>query len=383
MDLPFHKVAELFPLMEGEAYDLLKADIAAHGQREPIWTLDGKIIDGRNRYRACKALGIEPKAQEWDGNGSLVEFVVSLNLHRRHLDSGQRAAVAVEMLPLLKAEAKERQRASGGDRYAAEIKDTVPVPPNIGEPVAGGGDKHVIEIKDVGPVPQKIGEPVEGPAARTVIHKVYGPYTEQPDGNWRDAEGREASARTIERWQQQGKIRERGPESPAAVAAEETGVNAKDKHAGEAVQQAARLVGSNRQYVADATAVKQADPDLFAKVKAGAVKLKDAKKKVRPNKKARLWGQLPEVVQAILGDHELTRNNAEMRAIYHLGDGRTPTEKQQQVARVLVEGKAKRVREARKLLDPSPSTLDKIKRLLPQLTAQEREELRALLATEK
>lgn len=98
-DLPFHEAAAIFPLMEGEAFEQLKADIKAHGLRVPVWTYQGKVIDGRNRYRACKELGIEPAAREWDGNGSLVAFVWSLNGPRRHLDKGQLAAVAAEMLP--------------------------------------------------------------------------------------------------------------------------------------------------------------------------------------------------------------------------------------------------------------------------------------------
>jgi hypothetical protein len=100
--------------MGGQDFLDLKADIEAHGQREPVWTYHGAIIDGRNRYRACTELGIEPELREWDGQGSLVAFVVSLNLHRRHLSSSQRATVAAEMLPMLEKEAKERQRRHGG-----------------------------------------------------------------------------------------------------------------------------------------------------------------------------------------------------------------------------------------------------------------------------
>ena len=47
----------------------------------------------------------------WDGVGSLVAFVVSLNLQRRHLTSSQKATVAMDVLPMLEAEAKERQGA--------------------------------------------------------------------------------------------------------------------------------------------------------------------------------------------------------------------------------------------------------------------------------
>ncbi len=52
------------------------------------------VVCVRNRFNACKALEIKPTFREWDGKGSLVSFVVSLNLHRRHLDDNQRAMVA-------------------------------------------------------------------------------------------------------------------------------------------------------------------------------------------------------------------------------------------------------------------------------------------------
>ncbi len=113
MGKEFHEAANIFPMMAVEEFAALKQDIAENGMREAIWLHpDGRIIDGRNRYRACEELGIAPVYRTWDGRGSLVSFVVSLNLHRRHLTSGQRAAVAVEMLPMLEAEAKERMLAT-------------------------------------------------------------------------------------------------------------------------------------------------------------------------------------------------------------------------------------------------------------------------------
>lgn len=109
--MQYHEVANLFPLLQGDEYERLKGDIDEHGQLEPIWTYEGQIIDGRNRYRACMDLGLIPQTKEWNGDGSLVAFVVSLNLHRRHLTSSQRAALAVDILPQLESEAKERQGA--------------------------------------------------------------------------------------------------------------------------------------------------------------------------------------------------------------------------------------------------------------------------------
>lgn len=54
-----HPAAELFPVMDDAAFAALVADIAAHGQREPILIHDGQVIDGRHRLRACEQIGIE------------------------------------------------------------------------------------------------------------------------------------------------------------------------------------------------------------------------------------------------------------------------------------------------------------------------------------
>lgn len=97
--MEFHPVADIFPLMRGREFDELAADIARHGQRDPIWTKGGLIIDGRNRYRACRELGVEPVRREYDGD-DLIAFVVSLNLHRRHLNESQRAMVAAKLANL-------------------------------------------------------------------------------------------------------------------------------------------------------------------------------------------------------------------------------------------------------------------------------------------
>lgn len=109
--MEFHEVANLFPLIEGKEFDDLVEDIRVNGLQQPIWTYQGKIIDGRNRYRACIEAGVEPQFREWRGNGSLIAFVVSLNLKRRHLTSSQKAMVAIEIERMLGEEARKLQGA--------------------------------------------------------------------------------------------------------------------------------------------------------------------------------------------------------------------------------------------------------------------------------
>ena len=105
-----HEIAGIFPPMREQEFEALVADIQEHGQFEPIWTYQGKDIDGRHRLRACKQLGMTPRTQEWDGDGSLLEFVIALNLHRRQLKETQRAMIAARMMPKFAAEARDRQR---------------------------------------------------------------------------------------------------------------------------------------------------------------------------------------------------------------------------------------------------------------------------------
>lgn len=112
-DRKYHEIAQLFPLMQGDEFEQLKADIVANGLREAIWLHpDGSILDGRNRHRACIETEIEPPHfRTWNGDGSLVSFVVSMNLHRRHLTYDQRVGIALKLEPAYAKEAKKRMLA--------------------------------------------------------------------------------------------------------------------------------------------------------------------------------------------------------------------------------------------------------------------------------
>lgn len=107
--MEFHEIANIFPLIEGAEFADLVADIKAHGVREPIWLYEGKILDGRNRYRAAREAGVDCPSCEYEGDDPLA-YVVSLNLKRRHLNEAQRAWVAAKIATL----------SHGGDRVSEQ-----------------------------------------------------------------------------------------------------------------------------------------------------------------------------------------------------------------------------------------------------------------------
>jgi N6-adenosine-specific RNA methylase IME4 len=103
--MQFHDLANVFPLIEGDEFAGLVADIGKQGLLEAIVLLDGKILDGRNRYRACVEAGVEPHFEEFDGEDP-VAFVVSKNVARRHLDESQRALAAARIATLQNGQRK-------------------------------------------------------------------------------------------------------------------------------------------------------------------------------------------------------------------------------------------------------------------------------------
>ena len=116
-----HEVADMFPLIVGQEFDALVEDIKQHGQMEPIvLDRDGLLIDGRNRGRACDRLGITPTTKVYNGK-DVTQYVVSHNLHRRHLTDGQRAMIA----------AKLAARTAGQRANPGQVGDITHLPPSI------------------------------------------------------------------------------------------------------------------------------------------------------------------------------------------------------------------------------------------------------------
>lgn len=94
MELKQHPLSAAFPSMSEADFLALRDDIEDNGQRDPIVVFEGMVLDGWHRYRSCAELGIPPVLVDFDGSDP-VPFVISRNLHRRHLSASQRAAAVV------------------------------------------------------------------------------------------------------------------------------------------------------------------------------------------------------------------------------------------------------------------------------------------------
>jgi ParB family chromosome partitioning protein len=105
-----HPAAHIFPMMTRDEYQGLKTDIIENGQLEPIIIWQGKVLDGRNRLLACRELGLQPYVETIRDNDDPCKYVISHNLHRRHLTTSQRADVAGKLATLK----------HGGDRKSSD-----------------------------------------------------------------------------------------------------------------------------------------------------------------------------------------------------------------------------------------------------------------------
>ena len=119
----FHPLADIDPLIDGADYDALVEDIRTHGLREPLVLYKGKILDGRNRARACVEAGVELAWREmaFVDDDAAAAFVNSINLHRRHLtpeQKNQRIATRLKANPALSDRQVAKQTRTSHPRVA-------------------------------------------------------------------------------------------------------------------------------------------------------------------------------------------------------------------------------------------------------------------------
>jgi len=133
---PFKRALDL-PKPEGEDLEALLADVEEFGFRQPAIAWEGLLIDGEVRALLAdilKARGRQPatplRVEQWDGQGSLVLLILSLDLHRRHLDCGARAMIAAKAVDMVIEECKLRPEAAAELTAAAAKQEArLPAPP--------------------------------------------------------------------------------------------------------------------------------------------------------------------------------------------------------------------------------------------------------------
>lgn len=110
----FHELSNYLPLLEGEEFNDLVKDIKEFGQIEPATIYEGKILDGRNRYRACKELKIELLTKEWNPSKSTgrtpLQYVISENIMRRNLNEAQKGEIGLILYPDIAKETDKLRR---------------------------------------------------------------------------------------------------------------------------------------------------------------------------------------------------------------------------------------------------------------------------------
>lgn len=94
--MKFHPLAECLPMLPGHEFDELVNDIRKNGLRVPVTLFEEKILDGRNRYAACKTAKVKPRYDAYEGDDP-VGFILSHNINRRHLPAGKRADYALRI----------------------------------------------------------------------------------------------------------------------------------------------------------------------------------------------------------------------------------------------------------------------------------------------
>jgi len=106
--IKIHPAADLFPMLSDAELDELATDIAQHGLYQAIAFQGDELLDGRNRLAAIHRIKDEARRNNLLGFVASTKrvldvrdptaYVVSANLHRRHLSLEDKKRIAVELL---------------------------------------------------------------------------------------------------------------------------------------------------------------------------------------------------------------------------------------------------------------------------------------------
>ena len=100
-DLSIFPIADMFPMVAADELAELAEDIKDNGLQEPIVVAqvndEWVLIDGRNRLAACKLAEVTPHYRILESDPTA--YVLSANVHRRHLTKGQQAMATALAYP--------------------------------------------------------------------------------------------------------------------------------------------------------------------------------------------------------------------------------------------------------------------------------------------
>lgn len=124
MEMKTHPAAEVFPMIGKEELTALANDIVQNGQVHPCITWNGILVDGRNRIAACKIAGVEPRFEErqFASESAVIDFIISTNERRRHLNPSQRAMIAAELTKIGSASLHNKDEKQEGEPAKPEPK---------------------------------------------------------------------------------------------------------------------------------------------------------------------------------------------------------------------------------------------------------------------
>lgn len=189
-----HPIADVWPMMDEAKLHELADDIRKNGQLVPVWLYEGKILDGRNRWAACKIAGVEPRTKEYTGDEPTA-FAQSMNEKRRHESASVRAAVAVELEPHFAADAERRKKATQGRPRKADQKPEEKIPqvaerqPQARQEAAksvGVNDRYVSDAKKVKTEAPDVFERMK--AGKITLQDAKREVAKKPTDDWRQDE---------------------------------------------------------------------------------------------------------------------------------------------------------------------------------------------------
>ena len=157
-----HPLAEMLPMMNDAEYASLKADMAVNGQVDKAKSYQGKLLDGRNRAKACEELGLKLDVEPFKGTYEQAFNYVLSKANHRHLSDSQKACVAATFLDTYEADraggkisttGKSRDHASMlfgvNERYVQDAKLLRKAAPKSFRDVFEGRTKIAVAARDV------------------------------------------------------------------------------------------------------------------------------------------------------------------------------------------------------------------------------------------